>query len=120
MGECLSTTKKYKGEEDPSFVTHITNLATSYSRSKNYVEAERLLRSSLQIMKRTVEPDDPSITFVMLQLAITLYNMNQDEEAEKLALEVLRVREKAFGDTSVPVGKPVILSLSFFFCNLEK
>ncbi|KAJ0653471.1 putative tetratricopeptide-like helical domain superfamily, malT-like TPR region [Helianthus annuus] len=105
LGECLSITKKYKGEEDPSFVTHITNLATSYSRSKNYVEAERLLRSSLEIMERNVGPDDPSVTFVMLQLAVTLYNMNRDEEAEQLALKVLRVREKAFGDASLPVGE---------------
>lgn len=105
LEECLSITRKYKGEEDPNFVTHLTNLATSYSRSKNYVESERLLRSSLQIMKKTVGPDDPSITFVMLQLAVNLYNLKQDEEAEQLALEVLRVREKAFGNDSVPVGE---------------
>ncbi|KAI3756941.1 hypothetical protein L6452_04473 [Arctium lappa] len=105
LEECLSITKKYKGEEDPSFVTHLTNLATSYSRSKNYVEAERLLRSGLRILKKTVGPDDPSITFTMLQLAVTLYNLKQDEEAEQLALEVLRIREKAFGDASLPVGE---------------
>lgn len=105
LEECLSITKKYKGEEDPSFVTHLTNLATSYSRSKNYVEAERLLRSGLRILKKTVGPDDPSITFTMLQLAVTLYNLKQDEEAEQLALEVLRIREKAFGNASLPVGE---------------
>ncbi|KAJ9546142.1 hypothetical protein OSB04_025849 [Centaurea solstitialis] len=105
LEECLSIVKKYKGEEDPSFVTHLTNLATSYSRSKNYAEAERLLRSSLRILKKTVGPDDPSITFAMLQLAVTLYNLKQDEEAEQMALEVLRIREKAFGDASLPVGE---------------
>nr|GEW49182.1 nephrocystin-3 isoform X2 [Tanacetum cinerariifolium] len=106
LEECLSITKKCKGEDDPSFVTHLTNLATSYSRSKNYVEAERLLRCSLQILERTLgHDDDPSITFVMLQLAVTLYNLKQDEEAEQMALEVLRIREKAFGDASLPVGE---------------
>ncbi|GKE01659.1 nephrocystin-3 isoform X2, partial [Tanacetum coccineum] len=105
LEECLSITKKCKGEDDPSFVTHLTNLATSYSRSKNYVEAERLLRCSLQILERTLGHDDPSITFVMLQLAVTLYNLKQDEEAEQMALEVLRIREKAFGDASLPVGE---------------
>nr|XP_043616465.1 nephrocystin-3 [Erigeron canadensis] len=105
LEECLSITKKFKGENDPSFITHLINLATSYSRSKNYVEAERLLRSSLQIMNKSVGPDDPSITFAMLQLAVTLYNLKKDEEAEQLALEVLRVREKAFGTASVPVGE---------------
>lgn len=105
LEECLSITKKYKGEEDPSFITHLTNLATSYSRSKNYIESERLLRLSLQIMKKTVGPSDPSITFPMLQLAVTLYNLKQDEEAEQLALDVLRIREKAFGNSSLPVGE---------------
>ncbi|KAI3701796.1 hypothetical protein L6452_27147 [Arctium lappa] len=103
LEECLSITKIYKGEEYPSFVTHLTNLATSYFRSKNYVEVERLLRPGLRILKNTVGPDDSSITFTMLQLAVTLYNLKQDEEAEQLALEVLRIREKAFGDASLPV-----------------
>lgn len=98
-------TEKYKGKEHPSSVTHLVNLATSYSQSKNFVEAERLLRTSLEIMIKTVSPDDQSITFPMLHLAVTLYRLNRDEEAEQLALEVLRIREKAFGIYSLPVGK---------------
>lgn len=98
-------TEKSKGRDHPSSVTHLLNLATSYSRSKNFVEAERLLRMSLQVMMKTVEPDDQSVTFPMLHLAVTLYHLNQNEEAEKLALEVLHIREKAFGKESLPVGK---------------
>ncbi|KAM1142287.1 hypothetical protein ACFX19_042833 [Malus domestica] len=33
----------------------------------------------------------------MLHLAVTLYHLKRDEEAEQLALEALRIREKAFG-----------------------
>ena len=106
LEECLLITEKYKGKDHPSSVTHLINLATSYSQSKNYVEAERLLRTSLEIMMKSVRPDDSSITFPMLHLAVTLYRLNQDEEAEQLALEVLRIREKAFGKDSLPVGKP--------------
>lgn len=73
------------------------------------MESERLLRSTLNIMKKTVGPNDPSTTFPMLQLAVTLYNLKQDEEAERLALKVLHIREKAFGNSSLPVGN------SFFF-----
>ncbi|XP_057951817.1 uncharacterized protein LOC131146310 isoform X2 [Malania oleifera] len=105
LEECLLITEKYKGKEHPSLVTNILNLATSYSRSKNFVEAERLLRTSLQILKKSVGPDDQSITFPMLHLAVTLYHLKRDEEAESLALEVLRIREKAFGKESVPVGE---------------
>ncbi|XP_061375686.1 uncharacterized protein LOC133317810 isoform X2 [Gastrolobium bilobum] len=105
LEECLSITERYKGKEHPSIGTHMINLATSYSRSKNYVEAEHLLRRSLKIMMKHKGTDDQSISFPMLQLAITLYHLKNDEEAEKLALEVLRIREKAFGKDSLPVGE---------------
>lgn len=101
-------TEKYKGEDHPSSVTHLINLATSYSRSKNFVEAERLLRTSLRIMMKTMGPDDQSITFPMLHLAVTLYHLKQDEEAEQLALKALQIREAAFGKESLPVGKLVL------------
>ncbi|KAJ4951764.1 hypothetical protein NE237_028596 [Protea cynaroides] len=105
LEECLLISEKYKGNEHPSSVTHLLNLATSYSHSKNFVEAERLLRTSLRIMLKTVDPDDQSITVPMLHLAVTLYHLKQDEEAELLALEAIRIREKAFGEESLPVGE---------------
>ena len=73
------------------------------------MEAERLLRTNLEIMRKTVGPDDQSITFPMLHLAVTLYNLKRDEEAEQLALEVLHIREKSFGKDSLPVGKLALL-----------
>uniref|UniRef100_A0A2P2J5C7 MalT-like TPR region domain-containing protein n=3 Tax=Rhizophora mucronata TaxID=61149 RepID=A0A2P2J5C7_RHIMU len=105
LEECLLITEKYKGKEHPDSVMHLLNLATSYSQSKNFVEAERLLRTSLEIMLRTVGPDDQSITFPMLHLAVTLYHLGVDEEAEQLALEALCIRENAFGKDSLPVGE---------------
>ncbi|XP_062153907.1 uncharacterized protein LOC133862057 isoform X2 [Alnus glutinosa] len=105
LEECLLIAEKCKGKEHPSSVTHLLNLAASYSRSKNFVEAERLLRTSLEIMRKTVGPDDQAISFPMLHLAVTLYHLKQNEEAEQLALEVLRIREKAFGKDSLPVGE---------------
>lgn len=111
LEKCLLINEKYKGKEHPSSVPLLVNLATSYSRYKNFVEAERLLSISLQIMMKTVPPDDQSLTFPMLHLAITLYNLNRDEEAEKLALDVLRIREKAFGRESLPTGNFLVVQL---------
>lgn len=112
LQECLLINEKLRGKDHPSSVTHLQNLATSYSRSKNFVEAEHLLRTSLGIMRKTVGPDDQSISFPMLDLAVTLYQLKRNEEAEQLALEVLRIREKAFGKDSLPVGKLVLLLLT--------
>lgn len=106
--------ERYKGKEHPSSVTHLLNLASSYSRSKNFVEAERLLRTSLQIMSKTVAPEDQSFTAPMLHLAVTLYHLKRDEEAERLALEAVRIRENAFGKQSLPVGKLIFFVI---FCN---
>lgn len=105
LEESLVITEKFKGKDHPSLATQFINLATSYSFSKNYVEAERLLRISLRVMMKSAGPDDPSITFPMLHLAVTLFNLKRDKEAERLAVEVLRIREKAFGEESLPVGK---------------
>ncbi|KAL4205072.1 hypothetical protein AMTRI_Chr01g135330 [Amborella trichopoda] len=103
--ECLVITEKYKGPNHPSSATHFVNLAISYSRSKNFGEAERLLRKSLEILSDNTNPDDPSTAVPMLHLAVTLYKLKRDEEAENLALEVVRIREKAFGRQSAPVGE---------------
>lgn len=109
LEECLLISEKSKGKEHPSSVPHLINLAISYSYSKNFAEAERLLMIGLQVMTKTLPPDDPSITFPMLQLAVTLYNLHRDEEAERLALDVLHIREKAFGKESLPVGRTIII-----------
>lgn len=115
LEECLLICERYKGKEHPSSVTHLLNLASSYSRSKNFVEAERLLRTSLQIMSKMVAPEDQSLTVPMLHLAITLYHLKRDEEAERLALEAVHIRENAFGKQSLPVGKWVF----FVHCAIQ-
>lgn len=105
LQECLLINEKYKGIEHPNSVRHLLNLATSYSQSKNYNEAERLLRICLRILSTSVDRDDQSITDPMLRLAIILYRLNRDEEAENLALEVVRLRENSYGKESLPVGE---------------
>ncbi|XVF53372.1 hypothetical protein PTKIN_Ptkin05aG0094100 [Pterospermum kingtungense] len=105
LEECLLITEKVKGKDDSSLVTHYVNLAASYSQSKDFVMAERLLRTSLDIIKMSEGPDNPSVTFPMLHLAVTLYHLKRDEEAEQIALEALHIRERAFGNDSLPVGE---------------
>lgn len=101
----------------------MVSLATSHLRSKNYAEAEHLLRTSLQIMGKTAGPDEQAVSFPMLHLAVTLYHLKRDEEAEQVALEALRIRQKAFGEDSLPVGKSsnqIIMCLHLFKPEAEK
>ncbi|KAK6926032.1 hypothetical protein RJ641_007751 [Dillenia turbinata] len=133
LEDCLVIAEKHKGQEHPSSVTHLLNLATSYSRSKNFAEAERLLRTSLRTMMKTVGPKDQSITFPMLHLAITLHHLNErklkdwasrlctsvkrhlkknlfqlarlrkDDELLELLKRVLKTQEKEYGHESEEV-----------------
>ncbi|KAJ0981366.1 hypothetical protein J5N97_009621 [Dioscorea zingiberensis] len=105
LEECLLINERYKGSNHPESVAHLLNLATSYSHSKNFVEAERLLRTSLHIISQTKGPEDNSITVPMLHLAVVLYQLKQDEEAEMFALEAVRIREATLGKESLPVGE---------------
>ncbi|CAL5444414.1 unnamed protein product [Camellia sinensis] len=46
------------------------------------------------------------------QCFILLHNLNQYAEAEQVALEVLRLQEKAFGEESLlPVGSRLLVSI---------
>ncbi|KAI4330968.1 hypothetical protein MLD38_029204 [Melastoma candidum] len=105
LEENLLINEKFKGKGHPSSVPHFVNLASSYSRAKNFVEAERLLRTGLNILTAKVGPEDPYISFPMLNLSVVLYHLERDLEAEKLATEALHIRERAFGKDSVPVGE---------------
>ncbi|KAJ4781803.1 Nephrocystin-3 [Rhynchospora pubera] len=97
--------QKRWGIGHPSSVAHLMNLATSYSRSKNYIEAERLLRTSLNIMSKSLGPANQATTVPMVHLAVILFHLKQFEEAESLALEAWRIREITFGPESGPVGE---------------
>ncbi|GAB2221892.1 hypothetical protein Droror1_Dr00013085 [Drosera rotundifolia] len=119
LEECLVITEERKGKEHPSMVTQFINLADTYSHLKKYVAAERALRMCLQIMERTGNPDDPSISFPMLRLAITLYHLKKDKEAESLALQVLKIREVAFGEDSLPVGEALDCLVSIQMRTVE-
>ncbi|KAG2310452.1 hypothetical protein Bca52824_022009 [Brassica carinata] len=107
----LINKREIQRENNPSMATHLMNLAASYSRSNNYVEAERLLRTCLEIMEKSVGSEDQSITFPMLNFAVTLSQLNRYNEAEQVALKVLRIREKAFGKESLPVRLDCLVSI---------
>ena len=73
------------------------------------------LRKFLQLKTKTAWPDDPEIASTMLCLATALTYSQRAEEAEKLAMQGLQIREKAFGEDSLLVGK--LLSFAFKYNN---
>ncbi|RYR41588.1 hypothetical protein Ahy_A08g037994 [Arachis hypogaea] len=87
-------------------------LSDTHDKSCNFIfpieelcRGRALVEKSLEIMIKQKGSDDQFVSFPMLQLAVTLHHLKQDEEAEKLALDALRIREKAFGEDSLPVGE---------------
>ncbi|XP_031499556.1 uncharacterized protein LOC116263877 isoform X2 [Nymphaea colorata] len=119
LEECLLATEKIKGHGHPNSVMHLLNLAASYSRSKNFVEAERLLRSSIRILVDAVGVAHPSVAVPMLDLSVALYHLHKNEEAETVALQALSIREEAYGRQSLLVGE-VLDCLASIWSRLGK
>ena len=109
LHECLRIFQK-NGKEDWSLAKIMYNLGTSYLRSNDYVEAENFSRKSMEIFAKVKGPQHKAITIPMLPLAVTLHHLGRYEEAEKLALEALQIRENAFGKDSGHAGKPLLLA----------
>ncbi|KAK8337800.1 hypothetical protein V6Z12_A09G209000 [Gossypium hirsutum] len=69
-------------------------------------EGRELLEECLLISEKRKGKEDPSLVTHYLNLAAS-YSQSKDfdEEAEKIALEALHIRKKAFGKDSLPVGE---------------
>ena len=60
-------------------------------------------------------PDGQAISRPMLFLGYTLLSQHRFKDAEQLALKTLCIREKAFGEDSLPVGKSTVLKIQICF-----
>ncbi|KAF5956034.1 hypothetical protein HYC85_008890 [Camellia sinensis] len=81
LEECFFITEKYRGKEHCSLVSHL-----------NFVDAEHLLRRSLQIMLKAVGPNDHSRLLVSIQTKLGKDHIKLLE----LLKRVLAIQEKGF------------------------
>ncbi|KAL3700967.1 hypothetical protein R1sor_018989 [Riccia sorocarpa] len=87
-------------------VEHLEKLAEHYAEIGELQKSEVALRRSLQLVLASVGPDAPQVSVILQLLAQLLHGQpDRQEEAEPLARESLRIREKYFGKDHISVGE---------------
>jgi tetratricopeptide (TPR) repeat protein len=69
----------------------------------DYEEAEPILREALTVSRKTLEPGDPSLAFVLDSLGDLLIRMEEPAKAETLLIEAMMIWENSY-----PEGNPNI------------
>ncbi len=85
------------GEDHPSTLTAINNLATALWMQERYDEVEPLDRRVLEIRRRVLGPDHPHTLRSLNGLAATLFNQGRFVDAAPLFEEALDAQRRVLG-----------------------
>src|SRR4051812_27263119 len=80
--QVMETFKRVLGDEYPSTLTTMANLASTYSNQGRWKEAEELQAKELGICSRVLRDEHPSTLTTMANLAQTYRNQSRRKEAK--------------------------------------
>ncbi|KAM0433914.1 hypothetical protein ACHAPT_003858 [Fusarium lateritium] len=86
------------GEEDPSTLTSMGNLASTYKNQGRWKEAEELEVRVMEMRKRVLGEEHPDTLTSMGNLALTYGNQGRWKEAEELDVRVMEMRKRVLGE----------------------
>ncbi|KAB5513496.1 hypothetical protein GE09DRAFT_1179745 [Coniochaeta sp. 2T2.1] len=86
------------GEEHPSTLTSMGNLASTYREQGRWKEAESLQAEDLDICSRVLGEEHPDTLTSMGNLALTCSNQGRWNEAESLGVQVMDARKRVLGE----------------------
>ncbi|KAG9242077.1 P-loop containing nucleoside triphosphate hydrolase protein [Calycina marina] len=108
--EAFEANKRVLGEEHPSTLTSMANLASTYRNQGRWKEAEDLEVLVMEMRKRVLGPEHPSTLTSMANLASTYRNQGRWTEAEDLEVLVMETRKRVLGhehpDTLTSMANP--------------
>jgi tetratricopeptide (TPR) repeat protein len=84
----------------------LDDLAACYSKQRNYVEAEGLLKKALAIREKTRGPDHPDVELTLRNLAALYREQGRTAEAQPLYRRAPAIREKLQRDRSQTAQAP--------------
>ncbi|QRV92253.1 kinesin light chain [Ceratobasidium sp. AG-Ba] len=90
-------TKEVLGEEDPSTLSSMNNLALTYQNQGKYREAVALQEQLVDIRKRVSGHDHRSTLIAMSNLAGTHYSLGRYTDAQSLQLHILDTFKRVYG-----------------------
>jgi nucleoside phosphorylase/tetratricopeptide (TPR) repeat protein len=93
----LRVQKKKRGDMDPSTLTSMAWLASTYRNQGRWKEAEGLGVLVINTRKQVLGPEHPSTLDSMANLAATYRNQGRWKEAEALVVQVMKMRKRLLG-----------------------
>lgn len=97
---------------NPGYLNEAGIMATTLGR---YAEGEPLFRRALEILEKSLGPDDPAVASILYNLATLYFRQGLFSEAEPLHKRSLEMREKSLGPNDPAVaGSLYNLALLYF------
>ncbi|XP_044716490.1 tetratricopeptide repeat domain-containing protein [Hirsutella rhossiliensis] len=96
--DAVETRKRVLGEEHPSTLTSMANLALTYSNQGRWKEAEELGVQVMETRKRVLGEEHPDTLTSMANIASTYRNQGRWKEAEELGVQVMETRKRVLGE----------------------
>ena len=94
----MEMSKRVLGDEHPSTLTSMANLASTYRNQGRWKEAEELFVQVLETKKRVLGKEHPDTLTSMANLAFTLKSQSRDEEALSLLETCFQLSEQILGE----------------------
>jgi tetratricopeptide (TPR) repeat protein len=114
--EILEKKRKRLKDDDPSTLTSMANLASTYWNQGRWTEAEKLEVQVLETAKTVLGPEHPDMLTSMANLASTYQNQGRWTEAEKLEVQVLETRKTVLR----PEHPSTLTSMANLSCTWKK
>jgi tetratricopeptide (TPR) repeat protein len=96
--QVMQTMKRVLGEEHPSTLTSMANLASTYWNQGRWKEAEELGVQVMQTMKRVLGNEHPDTLITMHNLAFSLQSQARCKEAVALMERCFQSRQQVLGE----------------------
>jgi tetratricopeptide (TPR) repeat protein len=96
--QVMQTMKRVLGDEHPSTLTSISNLALTYESQGRWKEAEELQVQVIQTTKRMLGDEHPDTLTSMNNLALTYNSQGRWKEAEELQVKEMQTTKRVLGD----------------------
>jgi hypothetical protein len=95
--QVMETRKRALGEEHPSTLISMADLASTYRNQERWKEAEKLFVQVMETRKRVLGEEHPSTLISMANLAST-YSDGRWEEAKELFVQVMETSSRVLGE----------------------
>ena len=93
----MEALKRVFGQEHPSYLANMNNLALLYQNQGRWKEAEELFVQVMETIKRILGQEHPDTLTGMGNLALTYQGQGRWREAEKLEVRVVEMRKRVLG-----------------------